>query len=206
MTSSSVPATIPAPFSAATLSIDYPDRELDRLSTGLRVFYAIPILLVIGALANGSGPSAGALFLPILLMLVGRGRYPGWWFSWNVEITRFSTRVCAYLLLMDDRYPSTEDQQGVHLELADPGREPQLSRGLPLVKWLLALPHYLVLIVLDVCVVFAVIGAWFAILFTGRYPQGIFTFVEGVLRWHLRVGAYAFLLITDEYPPFRLAV
>lgn len=205
MTSSTHPAAVAQPFPAASLSIDYPDRDLDRLSTGLRVFWAIPILLVIGALANGSGPLAGVVFLPPLLMLVGRGRYPGWWFSWNLEMTRFGTRVAAYLLLMDDRYPSTEDQQAVHLELVDPGREPELSRGLPLVRWLLALPHYLVLALLDIVVLIAVIAAWFAILFTGRYPRELFTLVEGTLRWHLRVAAYAFLLITDDYPPFRLS-
>lgn len=192
------------PYPAASLSIDYPDRQLDRLSTALRPLWALPILVVLGALGSGSGPAVGVVFFALLLMIVARGRYPGWWFAWNLEMSRFGTRVTAYLLLMDDRYPSTEDEQAVHLDLADPGREPELSRGLPLVKWLLAIPHYVVLAILGIGVVFAVIAAWLAILITGRYPRGIFDFVEGVLRWSVRVNAYAFLLITDDYPPFRL--
>jgi Domain of unknown function (DUF4389) len=72
------------------------------------------------------------------------------------------------------------------------------------VKWLLAIPHYIVLVVLWLLAIVAVIVAWFAILFTGRYPRGLFDFVVGVGRWTLRVGAYAFLLVTDRYPPFSL--
>lgn len=205
MTTQSTTASAALPYDAATLDIDYPDRDLDRLSTALRVLWVVPIGLVLAAIGEGSAVAGGYLFLPPLLMLVFRGRYPAWWFAFNLELARFSTRVVAYLCLMDDRYPSTDDEQGVRLQLVDPGREPELSRGLPLVKWLLAIPHYLVLTLLGIAAVFAVIGAWVAILFTGRYPRRLFTFVEGVLRWQLRVTAYAFLLITDEYPPFRLA-
>lgn len=205
MTSQPIAAAASVPYPAATLEIDYPDRELDRLSTGLRVLWAIPIGVVLGAIGSSSAPAAGYLWLPLVLMLVFRGRYPAWWFAFNLELARFSTRVLAYLCLTDDRYPSTEDEQAVHLQLTDPGREPDLSRGLPLVKWLLAIPHVLVLAVLGIGAFFAVIGAWFAILFTGRYPRALFNYVEGVLRWELRVMAYAILLITDEYPPFRLS-
>ncbi|QEC50860.1 DUF4389 domain-containing protein [Baekduia soli] len=199
------------------MAIDYPDRPLNRLSTALRLFAAIPILVVLcsisgetfGSAGNngGSGFAAagGLLVLGPLVMLVFRGRYPGWWFAWNLEFARFSTRVGAYLALMDDRYPSTEDEQSVHLDIADPGRTPRLSRWLPLVKWLLAIPHYIVLFFLWIGAVVAVIAAWFAILVTGRYPRGLFTYVEGVIRWQLRVVAYAAILTTDAYPPFRLA-
>jgi hypothetical protein len=190
---------------AVAFSVDYPDRPLDRLSSALRLIWALPIVLLLATVSGGSAAAGGLLVVPPLLMLVFRGRYPGWWFQWNRELLRFGNRVAAYLALMDDRYPSTEDEQSVHLELADPGREPALSRGLPLVKWLLALPHYIVLSLLWIGVVFAVIAAWFVILFTGRYPRGLFGFVEGVLRWHNRVIAYAFIMITDDYPPFRLA-
>jgi hypothetical protein len=190
---------------AVTFSIDYPDRPLDRLSSALRLIWAIPIVLLLATVSGGSAAAGGLLFIPPLLMLVFRGRYPGWWFQWNRELLRFGNRVAAYLALMDDRYPSAEDEQGVHLDVADPGREPALNRGLPLVKWLLALPHYVVLALLWIGVLGAVVAAWFAILFTGRYPRGLFGFVEGVLRWHNRVIAYAFMLVTDEYPPFRLS-
>jgi hypothetical protein len=201
----------------ARLEVDRPG-ELDRLSTALRIFYAIPILILAAFLSGGTGGdtpgrdegitfasgSAGVLFLPVLLMLVFRHKYPGWWFDWNLLFSRFSTRVIAYVALLTDRYPSTEDEQSVHLDLDRPNVEQDLNRWLPLVKWLLAIPHYIVLLFLAIAAVVAVIIAWFAIVFTGRYPEGLFGFVVGVMRWGLRVEAYAFLLTTDRYPPFSL--
>jgi hypothetical protein len=199
-----------------TLDVDYPDRPLDRLTTAFRIFTVIPIAIVLGAIGGYTGTSGGAqagevavggtglLFLPPLLMILFRQKYPGWWFDWNRELMRFSNRVGVYLALMDDRYPSTDDHQSVHLEIAHPDAERDLNRWLPLVKWLLAVPHYIVLAFLAIGAVFAVIAAWFAILFTGRYPRGIFDYVEGVIRWGARVSGYAFILVTDRYPPFRL--
>ena len=137
-------------------------------------------------------------------MLLFRRKYPRWWFDWNVELTRLATRVGAYSLLLRDEYPSTDEAQAVRLNLDYPDAEHDLNRWLPLVKWLLALPHYIVLTVLALFALVLVIIAWFAILFTGRYPRGIFDFVVGVTRWGLRVQAYAFLLVTDRYPPFRM--
>jgi hypothetical protein len=206
------PTVYPAQF-----SVDYPDRSLDRVSSFFRLFTVIPILVVLGTVSggtwqwtsrNGTAAAAGAgglLFAGPLLLIVFRQKYPRWWFDWNLELQRFGNRVCAYLALMDDRYPSTDEQQSVHLDYAYPDVPRDLNRWLPLVKWLLAVPHYVVLFFLDVAALVVVIVAWFAILFTGRYPQGLFTFVEGVLRWHNRVVAYALVLITDRYPPFRLA-
>jgi hypothetical protein len=198
-------------------AVSYPDRQLNRLSTAFRVFTVIPILIVLGSIVGYSsqydtgGETAtvaiggvGLLFLPPLLMILFRRKYPHWWFSWNLELMRFVNRIAAYFMLMDDRYPSTDEQQNVTLEFAYPDVPRDLNRWLPLVKWLLAIPHAIVLAFLYIGVVFAVIGAWFAILFTGRYPRGLFDFVEGVLRWHNRVVAYAFTLVTDRYPPFQL--
>ena len=205
-----VPLEEPYPL---TFDVLYPDRDLNRVSTGLRIFAVIPIAIVLsfvsgsyvssGGVAFGAG--AGALFLAVLVMILFRQKYPRWWFDWNRELLRFSNRVGAYLFLLDDRYPSTDEQQSVRLELLYPDVPTDLNRWLPLVKWFLAIPHYVVLFFLYVGVVLAVIGAWFAILFTGRYPRGIFDFVVGVMRWANRVNAYAFLLITDRYPPFRLS-
>jgi hypothetical protein len=200
-------------------SVDYPDRDLDRTSTLLRIFYAIPIVILLSTVSGGGAASSssnnrgsvvavgagGLLFLGPLLMIVFRQKYPRWWFDWNLELQRFGNRVGAYLALMDDRYPATDDHQSVHLDYPYPDVPRQLNRWLPLVKWLLAIPHYVVLLVLDVAAIFVVIFVWFAILFTGRYPRGAFDFVEGVIRWHNRVVGYAFTLVTDEYPPFRLA-
>ncbi len=198
-------------------AVDYPDRSLDRLSTAFRIIVAIPILFVIASVSGGASlrfqeegrtsaaAAGGFLFLGPLLMIVFRQKYPRWWFDWNLQLGRFSNRVGAYLALMDDRYPSTDDEQAVHLELPYPDAARELNRWLPLVKWLLAIPHYVVLAFLYLALFVTVVVAWFAILFGGRYPRGLFTFAEGVLRWTNRVGAYAFLLVTDRYPPFRLS-
>jgi hypothetical protein len=198
-------------------SVEYPDRELNRLTTAFRLIVAIPILIVAasiggheGSAAAGehgwriAGGTAGLLFLAPLLMIVFRQKYPRWWFDWNRELMRFSNRIAAYLALMDDRYPSTDERQAVTLDFAYPDARQELNRWLPLVKWLLAIPHYILLVFLWLAALVAVIVAWFAILFTGRYPRGLFDFVLGVLRWGNRVIAYAFVLVTDRYPPFRL--
>ena len=196
-------------------SVAYPDRELNRLTTFFRVIAAIPILIVLAALGNEYGSwsndwgfaagGGGLLFFPPLLMIVFRQKYPRWWYDWNLELMRFSNRVGVYLGLMDDEYPSTDEQQSVKLDFPYPDARNGLNRWLPLVKWLLAIPHYVILIFLGLAAFVAVIVAWFAILFTGRYPRGIFDFVEGVLRWSNRVVGYAFILVTDEYPPFSLS-
>jgi hypothetical protein len=198
-------------------SVDYPDRTLDRLTTFFRIFVAIPIAIVLGAVSGGNwqwtsdnrttmvaASAGGLLFLAPLLLILFRQKYPRWWFDWNRELLRFSNRVTVYLALMDDRYPSTDEEQSVHLDFPYPDVPRELNRWLPLVKWVLAIPHYVALFFLDIAVVVAVIIAWFAILFTGRYPRRMFTFVEGVFRWHNRVITYAIILVTDQYPPFRL--
>jgi len=198
-------------------AVEYPDRDLNRLTTALRIVTVIPIAIVLGSIAGytnqygANGESAtvviggtGLLFLPPLLMILFRQKYPRWWFDWNLELLRFTNRVGAYVALMSDRYPSTDERQYVDLGMPYPDAHEGLNRWLPLVKWLLAIPHYIVLFFLYIGAVFAVIAAWFAILFAGRYPRGLFDYVEGVLRWHNRVAAYALVLVTDEYPPFRL--
>jgi len=176
---------------AVQLSVDYPDRDLDRLTSALRIFTVIPIAIVLWSLEGFSGRSGGGtagastiavsgtglLFLPPLLMILFREKYPRWWFDWNLQLLRFASRVTAYFALMDDTYPSTDEEQSVHLELAYPDAKQELNRWLPLVKWLLAIPHYIVLLFLDIGALLAVIGAWFAILITGRYPRGLFDYV-----------------------------
>lgn len=196
MTTEATPQSGPLPY-ALRLTIDYPDRPLNRLTTFFRILWIMPILLVTGA-------TTGVLFLAPLLMILFRRKYPRWWFNFNVELARFQTRVAAYLALLRDEYPSTDEEQAVRLQIDYPDAARDLNRWLPLVKWLLAIPHYVVLFFLTIAAIVAVIIAWFAILFTGRYPSGPFDFVVGVERWWLRVVAYAFLLVTDQYPPFAL--
>lgn len=191
-------------------SVDYPDRPLNRLTTLLRIFVVIPIIIVLAALNGSFGQSSGLsfgglLFLAPLLMILFRRKYPRWWFDWNRELLRFSNRITVYLALMDDHYPSTDEEQSVHLNFPYPDAPRELNRWLPLVKWFLAIPHYVLLFFLQIGAIVAVIIVWFAILFTGHYPKGLFDFVEGVIRWQNRVIAYAFLLVTDQYPPFRLS-
>jgi hypothetical protein len=199
-------------------SVTYPDRSLNRLTTFFRIFTVIPIAIVLAAVMNSSWSwgydettttyalgGASFLFIAPLLMILFRKKYPRWWFDWNLELLRFVNRVGIYVALMDDRYPSTDELQSVRLDYPYPNVETELGRGMPLVKWLLAIPHYIVLFFLYIGSFFTVVFAWFAILFTGRYPRGLFDFVEGVIRWSNRVDAYAFLLVTDKYPPFRLA-
>src|SRR6266516_1369926 len=199
-------------------SVDYPDRDLNRLTTAFRIFTVIPIAIVLGAVDGATwqwsyphgytvvvAGAGGLLFGGPLLMILFRRKYPRWWFDWNLELQRFSARVSIYLALMDDRYPSTDDHQSVHLEYRYPEAERDLNRWLPLVKWLLAIPHYIVLIILNIAAFVIVIVTLFALLFTGRYPRGMFDFVEGVFRWNNRVIGYALTLVTDRYPPFRLA-
>lgn len=207
-----------APY-PARLRVDYPEK-LDRLTTFLRVFWVIPILVILSLVTASGGASwtvnehgqrvretGGSLIASLgvatALMLLFRARYPRWWFDFRFALERFSFRVGSYMALLRDEYPSTEDEQAVHLELDYPDAA-RLSRWLPLVKWLLAIPHYIVLFVLVIFAAIAIVVAWFAILFTGRYPRGLFDFVVGVGRWALRVDAYALLLITDRYPPFSL--
>ena len=209
-----------APGYPVGLSVDYPDRPLNRLTTFFRAFTVIPIAIVLGALSGGSdltwssggdrAQSAGAtgvgvLFFATLLMIVFRQKYPRWWFDWNLNLLRFANRVAVYALLLDDTYPSTDEAQAVHLDFPYPDAQNDLNRWLPLVKWLLAIPHYVVLFFLAIAAFVCVVIAWFAILFTGRYPRALFDFVVGVARWHNRVIGYAFTLVTDQYPPFSLA-
>jgi hypothetical protein len=192
------PATPPsaAPY-PVTFSVDYPDRPLNRLTSFFRIFTVIPIAIVVAFVGS-------LVSIPTLLMIVFREKYPRWWYDWNIELLRFQNRVAVYGLLMDDRYPSTDDEQSVHLAFPYPNVAIELNRWLPLVKWFLAIPHYVVLVFLFIGVLVAAIIAWFAILFTGTYPRGLFDYVEGVIRWSNRVMGYAFTLITDRYPPFSL--
>ena len=182
---------------AARLDIDYPDR-LNRLTTFFRPILIIPIAIILGLLSSG-------LAFATLLMIVFRVRYPRWWFDFARELARLNMRVGAYAALLTDSYPSTTKDQAVHLDIDYPNAQKDLSRWLPLVKWLLAIPHFVILAVLWIFAFFAIIIAWFAILITGRYPKGIFDYVVGVFRWSVRVNAYMYLLVTDKYPPFGMA-
>ena len=200
------------------LAVDYPDRELNRISTFFRIFAAIPILFLLGAVSSSSFSSSngsntatvavgagGLLVFGPFLMILFRLKYPRWWFDWNLELMRFMLRVGIYLALMDDNYPSTDNEQAVHLDIKYPNATEELNRWLPLVKWFFAIPHYFVLVFLNIASVVVVIIAWFNILFTGHYPKSLFDFMVKVVRWNTYVINYAFILTTDKYPPFSFS-
>ncbi|OGN89697.1 MAG: hypothetical protein A2Y88_01810 [Chloroflexi bacterium RBG_13_48_10] len=210
----------------ARLKIDYPEK-LDRMTTFFRLIWIIPIAIIFGLISGAgetvnntvvyneagqlvsttrdtAGGLVNGLIVATALMILFQQHYPRWWFDFSRELARFGYRVGAYFALLTDQYPSTVDEQSVHLEIDYPNVKTDLNRWMPLVKWLLAIPHYIVLSILAAVAVFAVIIAWFAILLTGQYPRGLFDFMVGVGRYALRVNAYAFLLVTDQYPPFSL--
>ena len=206
------------PNNSIEFDIEFPEGQRNRASVVFRPLLAIPILIVLAALggpAIGGARGGGGLFfiglasglvvVPPLLTIVFRRKYPRWWFDFNLAFLRFDNRVIGYILLTSDEYPSTDDEQSLHLEVPYPDVHNDLNRWMPLVKWFLAIPHYVVLLVLDVGVMFATIASWVAIIFTGRHPRGLFDYTVGVMRWHNRVVCYAFALVTDNYPPFRLS-
>lgn len=206
-------------------SVDYPARPLSRLRTGFRIILIIPMYVItvllagevgtwaddgswaywLGTLASASGAGIGLLTVPTALMIFFRQKYPRWWFDWNLEIMRLNNRVAIFAALMDDHFPSTDERQAVQLDMPYPDAKEELKRGMPLIKWLLAFPHYIALLFVGFAALLAIIAAWFVILFTSRYPRSLFGFVEGTQRWFNRVVAYAFALVTDKYPPFRLS-
>jgi hypothetical protein len=212
------PAGAGVPGYPVQFAVAYPDRDLNRVTTFFRIFVAIPILIVLAAVDGGnsyshvghyawsfSAGAGGTLVFAPLVMILFREKYPRWWFDWNQQLMRFSARVAVFLALMDDTYPSTDEEQAVRLDFAYPDVQENLNRWLPLVKWLLAIPHFIILFFLSIAAFVCVVIAWVAILFTGRYPRGLFDFVEGVFRWWTRVIGYALVLVTDEYPPFSLS-
>jgi hypothetical protein len=216
-----------SPQYAARLEVDFPEK-LDRLTTFFRLIWIIPIGIIY-ALISGAGETvtntvvvneagqvistasqtAGGLVAglaaAVALMIIFRQRYPRWWFDFSRELARFGYRVAAYFFLLTDQYPSTEDEQAVHLEIDYPDVKADLNRWMPIFKWLLAIPHYIVLFFLAIGVLLAWICAWVVILVTGQYPRPLFDYIVGVGRWILRVEAYAVLLVTDQYPPFSLS-
>lgn len=210
------PAAAASTAYPVTFDVEYPAGKRNRLTVFFRGILAVPVLILLEMFVHSSSTYGsdngtqtlvavgGFIFLPTLLLLLFRHRYPRWWFDFNVNLLAFAFRVMLYVYVLRDEYPSTEDRQGLDLMIVYPDAKQDLSRGMPLIKWLLAFPHYFILGLLGIAVAVVTVIAWFAILFTGRYPRGMFEFTVGVLRWTTRVNCYAILLTTDRYPPFSL--
>ena len=200
-----------------SFTVEYPEGPRKRLSVFFRPLLVVPIAVILFLLVGAGSETdpdtaregleyatAGFAVAPTVLMILFRRKYPRWWFDWNLSLARFCLRVGAYFAVLRDEYPSTDEDQAVHLEVSYPDPKTELNRWLPLVKWLLVIPHLVVLAFVDIAAYFCFIIAWFAILFTGRYPRVLFDFVVGVKRWQMRVVCYAVLLSTDRYPPFSI--
>ena len=180
----------------------------DQVSGLFRYILIVPVLIFAAAFAPGGAESLsigmGVVVLPTLLAIVFRGVYPSYALRFNQSIVELSTRITAYALLLNDNYPSIEANSSVRVVFPDVEDGKKLNRLLPLVKWLLAIPLYIVGIVYTIYGLIMLIVGWFAVIFTKAMPQAVAEVLFGVTRFWNRVLGYAFLLVTDEYPSFSL--
>ena len=191
------------------IQVELEDRN--RLTAFFRLIIVLPVAIYSSAFAIDSmstdtwGYSLGGLIvLPTFLALVFRGIYPSYALAFNHALISLETRVNAYALLLTDDYPSIEENDIVKITLPEVGNGSQLSRVMPLVKWFLAIPLYVMGIIYLVYGIFLTLFAWFSILFTGKYPVWSADAMVGILAFYNRVYGYAFILVTDEYPSFSL--
>ena len=187
-----------APGYPLRYDVEYPE-ELSRWLIFVKWLLAIPHFIILYALSVAAGVVGFIAFFAILFTR----RYPRGLFDFVVNVNRWGANVGAYYGLFRDEYPPFSWEPGEYAVTYEVDYPEELNRWLPLIKWLLAIPHIIVLLFLFIAVYFAYIIAWFAILFTRRFPRGLFDFIVGVYRWNYRVSAYTALL-RDEYPPFSL--
>ena len=187
-----------APGYPVRYDVEYPE-ELSRWLIFVKWLLAIPHFMILWALSIAAGVMGFIAFFAILFTK----RYPRGLFDFVVNFNRWSLNVDAYTGLLRDEYPPFSWEPGQYAVTYEVDYPEQLNRWLPLIKWPLAIPHIIVLLFLFIGAFVAWVIAWFAILFTKRFPRGLFDFVVGVTRWQYRVDAYTGLL-RDEYPPFSL--
>ena len=188
--------------------IDVTLTDRNRITALFRIILVVPVAIFVASFSSdfsSSGLStAGLLVLPPLFALVIRGVYPSYALSLNESLLGLQTRVNAYALLLIDEYPSIEDNDVVSITFPEVNKGENLSRGLPLVKWFLAIPLYVVGIVYIAYALLLTLWGWFSILFTGTYPETCAEGVVGTIAYCNRIAGYAFVLVTDEYPTFSL--
>ena len=182
-------------------------RKRNRATTFFRPILIIPILIFVGTFSSSNSGATSISFtlaVPVLLALVFRNIYPSYIYGFNQSFLELQNRISLYALYLTDEFPSIEKSKYVTITLPEVRGGKALNRWLPLVKWLLAIPLYVVGVVyLAVTVIYTII-AWFNILFTGKYPKFAIDFVVGTVQFWNRVTGYAFILVTDEYPTFSV--
>mmetsp|Transcript_12298 Transcript_12298/g.29571 ORF Transcript_12298/g.29571 Transcript_12298/m.29571 type:complete len:269 (-) Transcript_12298:213-1019(-) len=184
----------------ARLEVDYREDDVSRIEVLLRIFKIIPVLLF-------SAFVGSTLYLSTLIMVMFQLKYPRWWFDFRLEYKRYSTRIGTFVALMTDKYPSTTDEQIVHLDIDYPGQDvsQSMNRWGPLYKIILSVPHFFICFALKIGYLLALVVVWIYLLVAGgKYPKFIFDYIVSYWRWSLRYDAYTFLLVTDEYPPFSM--
>jgi hypothetical protein len=179
-----------------TFDIAYPER-LNRWLILVKWLLAIPHLIIANLLDNVAQLLAFVAFFTILFT----GKWPEGMFKFTVGCLRWQYNVYAYVLLLRDEYPPFSFDPGQYAVAFDVAYPEKLNRWLVFVKWLLIIPNLIVFLLVALAWAITLIVAWFAILFTGRYPRGLFDFAVGVMRWSARLNAYVYLM-TDKYPPF----
>jgi uncharacterized protein DUF4389 len=190
----------PGPGYPVRYDVEYPER-LSRWKIFVKWILAIPHLIIVYLLQAVASVLVFIAFFAILFTK----KWPRGLFDFTVQIQRWTANTFAYaILLLRDEYPPFSGEPGEYPLALEIEYDDNLSRWMIFVKWLLAIPHLIVLVFLEIAALVVVIIAFFAILFTGRYPRGMFDFVVGTARWYWRVDAYALLLMTDRYPPFSL--
>lgn len=188
----------PAPGYPLRFDVEYPER-LSRLLIFVKWLLAIPhfiVLYFLGIIAE--------LFLLIgFFAILFTKKYPRGLFDFVVNVYRWNANAVAYTALMRDEYPPFSWDAGQYPVTFEVDYPEELNRWLPLIKWLLAIPHMVVLFFLYIVALVLWVFAWFAILITGGFPRWMFDFMVGAMRWQYRVTAYAYLM-RDEYPPFSM--
>ncbi len=199
--------------------IDVTLTERNRMTALFRLILVAPAFIFVSSFASFSdlssdstaglssdstaGIAAGFLILPLVLALVVRQAYPSYLLAFNEALISLQTRLTAYMVVLTDEYPSIEDNDVVSVTF--PEVDPKaLNRFLPLVKWLLALPLYIVGIIYAIYAIFLTLFAWINVIFTGNYPERCAEGVVGTIAFWNRVTGYALLMVTDEYPTFSL--
>ena len=197
----SVETTVASGASGYPLRFDvqYPE-QLSRLLIFVKWLLAIPHFIILYALGIVSSVILVIAFFTILFTK----RFPRGLFDFVVNVNRWNANAFAYYGLLRDEYPPFSWEPGQYPVTYEVDYPEELNRWLPLIKWLLVIPHLIVLLFVFLVAYVAWFIAFFAILFTGRFPRGLFDFIVGVIRWNYRVGAYLYLL-RDEYPPFSLS-